>query len=97
MTRSKRKPPYVAPDIYRFLLRKSKLGGKNNTTLKTYARASTIVPHMVGLLVSVHNGRHFVAFKIVDDMIGHKLGEFSPTRLFKGHPGSKKITVKKRA
>lgn len=60
---------------------------KDHKPIKTWARASTITPEMVGLTFSVHNGKHFLDVLVDENMVGHKLGEFSPTRLFKGHGG----------
>ena len=59
----------------------------DSKVIKTWARASTITPHMVGFRFAVHNGRDFIQFTVSEDMVGHKLGEFSPTRKFQGHGG----------
>ena len=61
--------------------------------LKTWSRRSTIVPEMLGLTFAVHNGRKFVPVFATENMVGHKLGEFSPTRVFKGHGGDKKVSA----
>ena len=76
-----------------------KRGEKMNETgdkavLKTWSRASTIYPQMVGHTIAVHDGRKHVPIYISEEMIGHKLGEFAPTRTFKGHSGDKKTNVK---
>ena len=63
--------------------------------IKTYSRRSTIFPDFVGHTFAVHNGKEFIPVYVTEDMVGHKLGEFAPTRTFKGHAGDKKTTVKK--
>lgn len=63
--------------------------GKKNQAIKTWSRASTVVPDFVGLTIAVHNGKSFMPIFITEDMVGHKLGEFSPTRTFKSHGGKK--------
>lgn len=89
MARSIWKGPYVK----RYLLVKAKAkhaSGKKDP-IKTWSRSSTIVPDFVGLNFAVHNGRKFVPVYITEDMVGMKLGEFSPTRTFNGHSGDKKV------
>lgn len=68
---------------------------RSNKVIKTWSRRSTIIPEMVGLTLAVHNGKKFIPVFITEDMVGHKLGEFSPTRTFYGHAGDKKTKVKK--
>ena len=87
MSRSSKKIPYVAPE----LLKRVEAMNENNTkeVLKTWSRASTIYPQMVGHTIAVHDGRKHVPIYISEEMIGHKLGEFAPTRTFKGHAGDK--------
>lgn len=83
---------WKGPFIERSLLKKSeeaRNSGKN-TVIKTWSRRSTILPNMVGLTFGVHNGKKFVPVVITDQMIGHKLGEFAPTRTYKGHGADKK-------
>jgi len=63
--------------------------------IKTYSRCSTIIPEMVGLTISVYNGKSFIPVYITENLVGHKLGEFSPTRIFRGHAGSDKKAEKK--
>ncbi len=58
--------------------------------IRTWSRRSTVIPDMVGLTIAVHNGKNFVPVFITENMVGHKLGEFAPTRTFRGHPGGKK-------
>ena len=87
MSRSVKKGPYVQE---RLLKRVEALNAENKkTVLKTWSRASTIFPQMVGHTIAVHYGRKHVPVYITDDMVGCKLGEFAPTRTFKGHAGAK--------
>ena len=90
MARSVWKGPFVE----RSLLKKvesARTGGKN-TVIKTWSRRSTILPNFVGLTFGVHNGNKFIPVLVTDQMIGHKLGEFAPTRFFKGHSAASKTT-----
>ena len=84
MSRSLKKGPYVDAKLLKKL---SALGPDEKTIIKTWARASTIAPVMVGKTVAVHNGKTHVPVFITENMVGHKLGEFSPTRKFRGHGG----------
>ena len=87
MSRSLKKQPYVEE---RLMKRISELNAANRkAVLKTWSRASTIFPQMVGHTVAVHDGRKHVPVYIVEEMVGHKLGEFAPTRTFRGHAGEK--------
>ena len=87
MSRSVKKGPYVEA---RLLKRVEELNAANDKkVLKTWSRASTIFPQMVGHTIAVHDGRKHVPVYITEDMVGCKLGEFAPTRTFKGHAGSK--------
>jgi small subunit ribosomal protein S19 len=88
MSRSLKKGPYIEGQ----LLRKVQVAqeSRSNRVIKTWSRRSTIVPEMVGLTLAVHNGRKFIPVFISENMVGHKLGEFSPTRTFHGHSGDKK-------
>ena len=91
MARSIKKGPYVDAKL---LARVEKMNAENKKeVLKTWSRSSTIFPEMVGHTIAVHDGRKHVPVFISEDMVGHKLGEFSPTRTFKGHAG-KKTSVK---
>ena len=93
MSRSLKKGPYVDE---RLLARVEKLNAEDKKeALKTWSRASTIYPQMVGHTIAVHDGRKHVPVYITEDMVGHKLGEFAPTRLFRGHAGDKKSSLKK--
>ncbi len=93
MPRSLKKGPYVEPK----LLNKVMEAQETRTTrvIKTWSRRSTIIPEMVGITLAVHNGRKFIPVFISENMVGHKLGEFSPTRLFYGHAGDKRSKLKK--
>lgn len=87
MSRSTKKGPYVD---YKLLRKVEKVRSSGQrTVIQTWARASTIVPEMVGLTIGVHDGRRHVPVFITENMVGHKLGEFSPTRIFRAHPGLK--------
>ena len=88
MTRSVWKGPFV--DSH--LLKKAKAStvSSRNNVIKTWSRRSTILPEFVGLSFSVHNGKRFIPVNVSEDMVGHKLGEFSPTRTFHGHTADKK-------
>lgn len=85
MSRSVKKGPYVAAKLLKRVEEMNEAGKKS--VLKTWSRASTIFPQMVGHTIAVHDGRKHVPVYIVEEMVGHKLGEFAPTRTFKGHAG----------
>ncbi len=87
MARSLKKGPFVDEKLYHKVDRLNQSGGKK--PIKTWARACTIVPEFVGHTFQVHNGRLFHDVFVTEDMVGHKLGEFSPTRLFRGHTNKK--------
>ncbi|MER3414726.1 MAG: 30S ribosomal protein S19 [Gemmataceae bacterium] len=87
MGRSLKKGPYVDPKL---LAKVEKQGPHNREPIKTWARDCTIVPEFVGRTFLIHNGRQFVKLFVTEDMVGHKLGEFAPTRTFRGHSGAKK-------
>ena len=91
MSRSSKKMPFVAPELLKRIDAMNENGNKE--VIKTWSRASTIYPQMVGHTIAVHDGRKHVPVYISEEMIGHKLGEFAPTRTFKGHAGDK--TTKK--
>ena len=87
MSRSSKKPPFVEEKLY---TRVCEMNAKNEKkVLKTWSRASTIFPEFVGHTIAVHDGKKHVPVYVTEDMVGHKLGEFAPTRTFKGHAGSK--------
>lgn len=88
MSRSLKKPPFV-----HYKLAKRVVEAQDSTkksTIKTWSRASMITPDFVGLTIAVHNGKKFIPVFVNENMVGHKLGEFSPTRTFRGHGGNKK-------
>jgi small subunit ribosomal protein S19 len=92
MSRSVKKGPFVDPKL---LARMQEMNKKNEKkVLKTWSRSSTIFPDMVGHTIAVHDGRKFVPVYMTEDMVGHKLGEFAPTRTFRGHAGEKKTATK---
>lgn len=84
MGRSLKKGPYLDEKLMK-RIQTLESAGEKRKVIKTWARHSTIVPEMVGLTIAVHNGRKFIPVFITENMVGHKLGEFSPTRTFKGH------------
>ena len=88
MGRSIKKGPYVQEALYKRVLAMNEAGEKK--VLKTWSRSSTIFPDFVGHTFAVHDGRKHVPVYVTEDMVGHKLGEFVPTRTFRGHAGSKK-------
>ncbi|MGB0933554.1 MAG: 30S ribosomal protein S19 [Lishizhenia sp.] len=88
MSRSLKKPPFIH---YKLMARvdEAQESGKK-AVIKTWSRASTISPDFVGLTIAVHNGNKFIPVFVTENMVGHKLGEFAPTRNFRGHGGNKK-------
>ena len=92
MSRSVKKGPFIAKSLYQRILEMNKSGEKK--MIKTYSRCSTIFPEMVGYTISVHNGKTWIPVYITENLVGHKLGEFAPTRIFRGHSGSDKKAVK---
>jgi len=88
MSRSIKKGPFVAPRLLKKVQDMNDSGKK--TVLRTWSRASTIFPDFVGHTFAVHDGRKHVPVYVTEDMVGHKLGEFAPTRTYRGHAGSKK-------
>ncbi len=87
MARSLKKPPFVHYKLTQRVEEAQSSGKKS--VIKTWSRASTITPDFVGLTIAVHNGRQFIPVYVTENMVGHKLGEFSPTRTFRGHAGKK--------
>ena len=87
MGRSIKKGPFVDEHLLKHIQR-ARDGAK--ASIKTWSRRSTVTPHMVGLTLMVHNGRKFIPVFVTENMVGHKLGEFSPTRTFHGHAGDRK-------
>ena len=87
MSRSMKKAPFVQEKLFERICAMNEKNEKK--VIKTWSRASTIVPEFVGHTIAVHDGRKHIPVYVTEDMVGHKLGEFAPTRLFKGHSGSK--------
>ena len=85
MSRSVKKGPYVHPKLAQRVEQAQRSGGR--TVIRTWSRDSTIMPDMVGLNIAVHDGRRHVPVFITENMVGHRLGEFAPTRTFRGHAG----------
>jgi small subunit ribosomal protein S19 len=88
MSRSLKKGPYIHYKLERKVLKMQETGKRQ--PIKTWSRASVISPDFVGLTINVHNGNKFIPVYITENMVGHKLGEFAPTRIFRGHAGNKK-------
>jgi len=88
VSRSVKKGPFIAKSLYKKVVEMAKANDRK--MIKTYSRTSTIIPEMVGITVSVYNGKTWIPVYITEDLVGHKLGEFSPTRTFRGHAGSDK-------
>lgn len=93
MPRSLKKGPYIEAKLMEKVVTTQE--SRSNRVIKTWSRRSTIVPEMVGITLAVHNGKKFVPVFVSENMVGHKLGEFSPTRTFYGHAGDKKTKIKK--
>lgn len=92
MSRSVKKGPFILKSLYKKVLDASKTTERK--LIKTYSRCSTIIPEMVGITISVYNGKVWVPVYITENLVGHKLGEFAPTRIFRGHSGSDKKASK---
>jgi small subunit ribosomal protein S19 len=88
MPRSLKKGPFIEDKLYRKVTVAQET--RSNKVIKTWSRRSTIIPEMVGLTLAVHNGRKFIPVFVSENMVGHKLGEFSPTRTYYGHAADKK-------
>jgi small subunit ribosomal protein S19 len=93
MPRSLKKGPYVEQKLMSKVLVSQET--RSSRVIRTWSRRSTIVPEMVGITLAVHNGRKFLPVFVSENMVGHKLGEFSPTRTFYGHSGDKKSKLKR--
>jgi small subunit ribosomal protein S19 len=93
MPRSLKKGPFIDQKLFKKVIIAQET--RSNRVIKTWSRRSTIIPEMVGITLAVHNGRKFVPVFITEDMVGHKLGEFSPTRTYYGHAADKKSRVKR--
>ena len=94
MARSVWKGPYFDITLYKKVKKSKEENSKS--PIKTWSRRSTIIPDFVGLTLSVYNGKSFIPVFVTEDMVGHKLGEFSPTRVFKGHSGDKEAVQGKK-
>lgn len=88
MSRSVKKGPFIEKSLYKKVIEMNK--ATERRMIKTYSRCSTIIPEMVGNTISVYNGKSWVPVYITENLVGHKLGEFSPTRTYRGHAGSDK-------
>ena len=88
MSRSLKKGPYISVKLEKRILEMNEKNEKN--VIKTWSRASMISPDFVGHAIAVHNGHKFIPVFVTENMVGHKLGEFAPTRTFKGHTGNRK-------
>jgi len=93
MARSLKKGPFIEEKLLRKVQELSSQSGKRQV-IKTWSRRSTIIPEMVGLTIAVYNGKRFIPVFITENMVGHKLGEFSPTRTFKGHTSRTARTIR---
>lgn len=94
MGRSLKKGPYIDEKLLEKIKKASSLGGEKKP-IKTWARRSTISPDFVGFTFLVHNGNKFIPVFVTENMVGHKLGEFAPTRLFRRHSGVSKVSLEK--
>jgi small subunit ribosomal protein S19 len=94
MSRSSKKGPFVEERLMRRVEAMNESGEKR--PLRTWSRTSTVFPEMVGHTIAVHNGRTHMPVFVTEAMVGHKLGEFAPTRLFRGHSGDRKTEVKRK-
>jgi small subunit ribosomal protein S19 len=92
LPRSVRKGPFVDGHLHKKV--EEALQTQSRKIIKTWSRRSTILPEFVGLTFAVHNGKKFLPVFVTEDMVGHKLGEFAPTRIFYGHAGDKKTRLK---
>lgn len=93
MARSIKKGPFIERKLYKRVLAMAGQSGKQ--MLRTYSRTSTIIPEMVGLTISVYNGKAWIPVYVTENLVGHKLGEFSPTRVFRGHAGSDRKALRR--
>lgn len=93
MSRSIKKGPFIDKSLYSKVVKMNRSGQKQ--MIKTFSRTSTIIPEMVGMTISVYNGKTWVPVYVTENLVGHKLGEFAPTRIFRGHAGSDKKAAKR--
>jgi small subunit ribosomal protein S19 len=94
VSRSSKKGPFVEASLMKRIETMNETGEKR--PLRTWSRTSTVFPEMVGHTIAVHNGKSHMPVFVTEAMVGHKLGEFAPTRLFRGHSGDRKTEVKRR-
>jgi len=94
VSRSVKKGPFVEKSLYKKVLEMNKVESAKKNMIKTYSRCSTIIPEMVGNTISVYNGKSWVPVYVTEQLVGHKLGEFAPTRTFRGHGGTDKTAGK---
>ncbi len=92
MPRSLKKGPFIDDHLLKKVLTAQET--RNRNIIKTWSRRSTVLPEFVGVTIAIHNGKKFLPIFITEDMVGHKLGEFAPTRTFFGHAGDKKTKLK---
>jgi small subunit ribosomal protein S19 len=93
MPRSLKKGPFIDQKLMSKV--ETAQSSRSNQVIKTWSRRSTVIPEMVGITLAVHNGKKFIPVFVTENMVGHKLGEFSPTRTFYGHAGDKKSKLKR--
>lgn len=94
MARSLKKGPYCSPKLLKKVMKaRNDAGGRGRIVVKTWSRRSTILPEFVGATLMVHNGKNFIPVLVNENMVGHKLGEFVPTRTFRSHSGDKKTAA----
>ena len=93
MSRSVKKGPFIERKLYQRVL--AIAGQSSKQMLRTYSRTSTIIPEMVGLTISIYNGKAWIPVFVTENLVGHKLGEFAPTRVFRGHAGSDRKAVRR--
>ena len=93
MPRSLKKGPFVDQKLFRKVTEAQ--SSRSNQVVKTWSRRSTVLPEMVGITLAVHNGRKFIPVFVTENMVGHKLGEFSPTRTYYGHAADKKSKIRR--
>ena len=92
MPRSLKKGPFIEQKLLSKVLNAQE--SRSNRVIKTWSRRSTVIPEMVGITLAVHNGRKFILVFVTENMVGHKLGEFSPTRTYYGHAGDKRSKLR---
>jgi small subunit ribosomal protein S19 len=94
VARSLKKGPYCSPKLLKKVIKtRQGAGGRGRIVVQTWSRRSTVLPDFVGATLMVHNGKIFVPVLVTENMVGHKLGEFAPTRTFRGHSGDKKTAA----